>query len=198
VIRMRTRVAAAVGAALTLSVLPATAAEAHGGGRSSGHDVLTRAVAEVHRDFRTVTDVDFDVRRPHGRVDSATNLAVAYAQCTGCRSLSVAFQVVLVRRPAADLGVVNRAVGVTDRCVRCQALAYAYQWVVVTRGSLTPAGRWKLARLEHRLRLLVRSRPSADALRKGVEALAARVGTVLASEIRTRPAPRILRSAARR
>jgi hypothetical protein len=193
-IRMRARVAGVVGAALTLSVLPATAADALGDGRHAGHDVVTRAEAEVHRDHRTVTDLDFDVRRRGSRLDSATNLAVAYARCTDCRSLSVAFQVVLVR-PAADLSVVNRAVGVTDRCVRCEALAYAYQWVVVTRGWLTPAGHWKLAGIEQELRVLVRSRPSAGELQTGVASLAAQVGEVLATEIRSAPRSRILHSA---
>ena len=197
-IRMRARVAGVVGAALTLSVLPATAADALSGGRHAGHDVVTRADAEVHRDHRTVTDLDFDVRRRGSRLDSATNLAVAYARCTDCRSLSVAFQVVLVRRPAADLSVVNRAVGVTDRCVRCEALAYAYQWVVVTRGWLTPAGHWKLAGIKQELRALVRSRASAGELQAAVASLAAQVGEVLASEIRNAPHSQVLHSADRR
>ena len=197
-IRMRARVAAVAGTALTLSVLPATAADALGGDRHAGHDVVTRADAEVHRDHRTVTDLAFDVRRRGSRLDSATNLAVAYARCTDCRSLSVAFQVVLVRRPAADLSAVNRAVGVTDRCVRCEALAYAYQWVVVTRGSLTPAGHRKLTGIKHELRLLMRSRPSAGELQTAVASLAAQVGEVLASEIRNAPQSQIRHSADRR
>lgn len=192
----RTRVAAVLGAALALSVVPAQAASAHYGGR---HEVVTKAVATVRWDGHTVTDADFDLHRAR-RLAAATNVSVAYARCTDCRALAVSFQVVLVRRPAPDLVLTNRALAVTDRCTRCEALSYAYQWVVVTGADrrLSPYGRWRLGQLEWRLRALVRSRPPAGRLAAGVERLAAKVQHVLATEVRERPVLRVRWSRTRR
>jgi hypothetical protein len=194
---MRTRVAAVGGAALVLSIVPAQAASAHNGSR---HEVVTRAVAVVERDGRTDSDSDFDLRRAGRRLSAATNTSVAYARCTDCRALAASFQVVLVRRLPADLVLTNRALAVTDRCTRCEALSYAYQWVVVTGTdrALSGYGRWRLARLDWRLRSLVRSRPPEPVLARGVERLAAQVQQVLATEVRERPVLRVRCSRTRR
>jgi hypothetical protein len=185
-------------AAVALSLLPVPAASAAGGDGT----VSTRAVATVRHDGAVRTDTDFDVSLGARRLSGATNLSVAYARCTDCRALSASFQVVLVRRPAADLALTNRAVAVTDRCRRCEALSWAYQWVVVTGTDhrLSPSGQWRLRMLDRRLRLLVRSAPPAAELARGVEGLAAQVQQVLATEVRTRvvPGPRVWRSQARR
>ena len=193
----RTRVAAVLGAALALSVVPAQAASAHDG---RPREVVTKALATVRWDGRTVTDADFDLRHRARRLAAATNVSVAYARCVDCRALAVSFQVVLVRRPAADLVLTNRALAVTDRCTRCEALSYAYQWVVVTGADrrLSPYGRWRLGQLEWRLRALVRSRPPAGPLAAGVERLAAQVQQVLATEVRERPVLRVRWSRTRR
>jgi len=193
------RTAVAAGAAIALSLLPVPPAAATGGGDRT---VTTRAVATVRHDGAVRTDTGFDVWLGRYGPSAASNVSVAYARCTGCRALAVSFQVVLVRQPPAELALTNRAVAVTDRCRRCEALSWAYQWVVVTGTDrrLSPSGQWRLRLLDRQLRLLVRSKPAAAVLASGVERLAAGVQRVLATEIRTRPAPgpRIRSSHARR
>lgn len=191
------RTAAAVGAAVALSLLPVPPASAGAGGDRT---ITTRAVATVRHDGAVRADADIDLRHAGRELSAATNTSVAYARCSDCRALAVSFQIVLVRRLPADLAVANRALAVTDRCSRCEALSWAYQWVVVTGTDrqLSPSGQWRLHRLGRDLRLLVRSRPSAAELARGVETLAAQVQQVLGSEIRQRPGPRIRSSHARR
>jgi putative peptide zinc metalloprotease protein len=193
------RTAAAVGAAVALSLLPVPPASAGAGGERT---ITTRAVAMVRHDGAVRADADFDIRSAGRGLSAATNTAVAYARCTDCRALAVSFQVVLVRRLPADLTLTNRALSVTDRCRRCEALSWSYQWVVVTGADrqLSPSGRWRLHLLGRRLRLLVGSAPPAAELAGRVQGLAAQVQRVLATEIRTRPAPgpRIRSSHARR
>jgi hypothetical protein len=191
------RIAAVVAAATVLTLVPLPA-EASGSGPGSGSrsgsghgsgSVVTTAEATVHRDGRTRTDSDFDVRRVAFGLTAATNTAVAYARCRHCRALAVSFQVVLARRVSADVAVHNRALAVTDRCTRCEAVARAYQWVVVTGPDrrLSPHGQRELAQVGRQLRALVRSRPRAAVLDSTVAALAERVGLVLTQEIRRRP-----------
>jgi putative peptide zinc metalloprotease protein len=193
------RTAAAVGAAVALSLLPVQPASAGAGGDRT---VTTRAVAMVRHDGAVRADADFDVRLAGRALSAATNTAVAYARCTDCRALAVSFQVVLVRRVPADLTLTNRALSVTDRCRRCEALSWSYQWVVVTGADrqLSPSGQWRLHLLGRRLRLLVWSKPPAAELARRVQGLAAQVQRVLATEIRSRPppGPRIRSSRARR
>jgi hypothetical protein len=193
------RTAAVAAAAVALSLLPAPAAAADARGDRT---VSSRAVATVRHDGAVRTDTDFDVSLSARRLSGATNVSVAYARCTDCRALTASFQVVLVRRPPAELALTNRAVAVTDRCQRCEALSWAYQWVVLTGTDhrLSPSGQWRLRLLDRRLRLLVRSAPPAAELARGVAGLAAQVQQVLATEVRTRvvPGPRVWRSRARR
>jgi hypothetical protein len=145
----------------------------------------------VRHDRAVRTDTGFAVSMSPRRLSAATNTSVAYARCTGCRALAVSFQVVLVRRLPAEARLTNRALAVTDHCRRCEALSWAYQWVVVTGNDrqLSPSGQWRLQLLGRRLRLLVWSKPPAADLARGVEGLAAQVQRVLATEVRSRPAP---------
>ncbi|MFL6131000.1 MAG: hypothetical protein ACJ73E_18310 [Mycobacteriales bacterium] len=191
------RTAAVATAAVALSLLPVQPAMA-----TAGRAVDTRAVATVDRDGAVRTDSDLDAATGPGPVSAATNISVAYARCTGCRALAVSFQVVLVRRLPADLAPTNLAVAVTDRCRRCEALSWAYQWVVVTGTDrqLSPSGRRRLHLIDRTLRSVVRSAPPAAQLDSRVAGLAAQVQRLLATDIRTQPAPgpRITAARARR
>ena len=182
--RIAAAVTIAAAAAVTLAPLPAAASE--GGGSRT---VVTSAEATVHRDGRTRTDSDFDVRRVPFGLTAATNTAFAYARCRHCRALAVSFQVVVARTVPADLAVNNHALAVTDHCTRCEAVARAYQWVIVTGADyrLSGHGQRELVHIGWQLRALVRSRPTAAVLETKVAALADRVGVVLSQEIRRRP-----------
>ena len=182
--RIAAAVAVVAATAVTLIPLPA---EASGGGGS--RTVVSSAEVTVHRDGRTRTDSDFDVRRVPFGLTAATNTAFAYAHCRHCRALAVSFQIVVARGVAADVAVNNHALAVTDRCNHCEAVARAYQWVIVTGPDyrLSHHGQRELARIGWQLRMLVRSRPTAAVLESKVATLADQVGQVLTQEIRRRP-----------
>ncbi len=183
--RIAAAVAIAAATTTAATLVPVSAAASEGGGRT----VVSSAEATVHRDGRTRTDSDFDVRRVAFGLTAATNSAVAYASCRHCRALAVSFQVVVARQVPGDLAVTNRALAFTDHCTRCEAVARAYQWVVVTGVDyrLSPHGQRELAHIGRQLRALVRSRPTAATLEQKVAALAEQVGLVLTQEIQRRP-----------
>jgi putative peptide zinc metalloprotease protein len=79
-----------------------------------------------------------------GPYANSTNAALASAtDCTGCRSVAVAFQVVLVGSEPQVFTPGNAAVATTGGCTGCVSFAFAFQYLVGTSGPahLTPAGR---------------------------------------------------------
>lgn len=117
---------------------PAQAESAIGGGANNivrtsttqGHEVAQRSAVRV---------------APYnGPAVNDTNLATATAtDCTGCRSVAVAFQAVLVGGDPSVFTPGNAAAATTAGCVDCLAFAFAFQYLVATPGPahLTPAGR---------------------------------------------------------
>ncbi|MGH9126990.1 MAG: hypothetical protein ACRDZ8_20035 [Acidimicrobiales bacterium] len=62
-----------------------------------------------------------------------TNLAFARSfSCTGCRTVAVAVQVVVVDGTPSNYQPQNAAIAVNDNCQSCQTLAYAHQYVIQT------------------------------------------------------------------
>jgi hypothetical protein len=66
---------------------------------------------------------------------SVTDTNVAYAHsfdCTGCHSVAVAIQVVVVEGSPSNYQPQNGAVAINDNCQSCQTFAYAHQYVIQT------------------------------------------------------------------
>jgi putative peptide zinc metalloprotease protein len=64
------------------------------------------------------------------------NLAEAYSHdCTGCRSVAVAFQVVLVPGSPHTVTPGNLASAANERCDHCTAIAIAKQYLVHSHGA---------------------------------------------------------------
>ena len=59
-----------------------------------------------------------------------TNDAQAYANCTGCRAIAVAFQVILILGSVDEITPINAAIAVNFDCKKCGAYAFAYQLIV--------------------------------------------------------------------
>jgi putative peptide zinc metalloprotease protein len=59
-----------------------------------------------------------------------TNDAHAYANCTECRTIAVAFQVILILGSVDEIAPVNAAVAANFDCKRCDTYAFAYQLIV--------------------------------------------------------------------
>jgi putative peptide zinc metalloprotease protein len=97
------------------------------------------------------------------------NLAEAYAHdCTGCRAVAVAFQVVLVPGSPHTVTPGNLASAVNERCTSCTALAFAKQYLLYTHGatSIDSDARREVARIGAQVRKVATSGadgPSMDA-----------------------------------
>jgi len=120
---------------------------------------------------------------------TATNAAVAYAACDGCRAVSLSFQVVVADGGPDDLDVGNVAVAMTENCSGCESVAVAYQLVLSSaqRLRLTDDGRHALANLRRQLRRLARSDLPPLEVQSQAAALMGGVTSVLAQELKVRP-----------
>jgi len=144
---------------LLLAVGPvvATATAAHadgtygGAGGSGGGDNI------VSVDNRT--DGSLLARsNPAGAVDDGAtvanqNIAYAHATCTGCRTVAVAVQIVIVEGSGTDFRPTNAAVAVNENCNSCQTFAFARQFVLTPhrRVQLSDQTWRKLAQLRQQM-----------------------------------------------
>jgi hypothetical protein len=64
------------------------------------------------------------------------NIAAAYSQCTGCRTVAVAVQAVLATGPATTVSPQNLALAINQDCSSCVTMAWAYQYVATTGGDI--------------------------------------------------------------
>jgi putative peptide zinc metalloprotease protein len=70
-----------------------------------------------------------------GEPVAATNEAYAFANCTGCAAVAVAFQVVLIEDPTDVIAPQNHSAAVNYNCLECSTHALANQLVLtVDRG----------------------------------------------------------------
>lgn len=101
-------------------------------------------------DGSTLYDVAFAlVWVEDGRADNV-NSAYALASCERCRTVAIAFQVVLVVGEA-DVVPQNLAAAVNYRCVECVTRALARQLVITLDRPLSPAAQRELDRLWRRI-----------------------------------------------
>lgn len=122
-----------------------------------------------------------------GPTASSTNLARADAHdCTGCRSVAVAFQTVFVTRGASTATPTNAAVATTGGCISCTSFAFAYQDVLYTGGPvfISPAGQQQLADLRAQLDEAARSGLGVWELGARFQELEARFKTTIDEEVR--------------
>jgi hypothetical protein len=80
----------------------------------------------IHADTAFALDQD-------GSAVTDTNVAYAHSfDCTGCRSVAVALQVVVVEGSPTNYQPQNGAVALNENCQSCQTFAYAHQYVIQT------------------------------------------------------------------
>ena len=123
---------------------------------------------------------------------SATNVAVAYASCDGCRAVSLSFQIVLADRRPEKVDVRNVAVAMNEKCRRCETLALAYQVVVTSdrQTRMSEQGRVGIAWVRHRLDLLARSGKPLPQIREDARKLMDVVAVIVKREIHAKPVVR--------
>jgi hypothetical protein len=178
-----------VGAALVLAPSQAAQARAGGhagsGGRAAAID--DQKIVELTTEgSRSASGLAFHETR--ARDVTATNAAVAYTSCDGCRAVSLSFQVVVADRGPTNLEVGNLALAMNENCSSCESVAVAYQVVLASDRDLVlgPAGRREITHLRDQLRRLARSDLPVAEVQSGAEAMMAQVADVLAAELHVR------------
>jgi putative peptide zinc metalloprotease protein len=144
------------------------------------------AVAVNTHDGKSVFKLAFHVRRTMDSDVDAQNAAVAYASCTGCRTVAASIQVVLAMDDIDSATPENVAIAINDQCTECETLAAAYQYVFGTGEPMrfTPEGNRRLADIRHRLHeLQKRDDLTLDQLAAEIAALAAETAEVVDSEL---------------
>jgi putative peptide zinc metalloprotease protein len=163
--------------AVTLAPLPAAAQE--GGANNVVVATGTADGSFLSRSGVQVAPVGSDVV-------TSTNLALANSfACTGCRTVAVAFQAVLIARNASTIAPTNAAVVTNDGCNSCATFAYAYQYVLTTEGPvhLTLAGQSGVFAVRMEAAALAASDLDFDELSARLDVLAARFKAIVDNEL---------------
>jgi putative peptide zinc metalloprotease protein len=143
------------------------------------------AVAVNLKDGAEVLKFAFKVVRVNRDVVDQTNAAVAYASCEACRTIAVAFQIVLVMSDPEIVTPENIALALNFECESCETLASAYQFVF----SVPPGFRFssdasrEIAEIRQALRELIRSGLPIEEIQAEIDALADQLRDVIRSEI---------------
>lgn len=99
-----------------------------------------RALAVNTKDGSVVYDIAYAlVTITDGKPVTAVNDAWALASCTGCTTVAVSFQVVLVVGHSNVITPVNAAVAANGNCIRCLTTAMAVQLVITLNGAPSAA-----------------------------------------------------------
>jgi hypothetical protein len=134
-------------------------AAAEGGG--ANHVVLATTTA----DGSSLERSGLQVGHAGGPTVASSNIAAALSYaCTGCNSVAVAFQAVLVTGDPNTVVPANAAVATNVACTSCTAYAFAYQYVLSTDGPVP---------LREEIRGLAESDLPPDVLTQQLDAVAA-------------------------
>ena len=123
-----------------------------------------QAIAVNTDDGASIFRLAFSVRYVTDGMVDQTNTAVALASCTDCRTVALAFQVVLVEDDADVVVPENRAVALNVACAECLTYASATQIVLGVDGPvrLTGEGYRRLAQIAISLRRLEKDIETVD------------------------------------
>jgi hypothetical protein len=117
-----------------------------------------------------------------GPTVASSNIAFAksYA-CTGCNSVAVALQAVVVTGDPSTVVPGNAAVATNDGCTGCTSYAFAYQYVVSVGRPfyLDPAAQGQLATLRAQIAELAASDLPPDELTSRLDAVVAQFKTTI-------------------
>jgi putative peptide zinc metalloprotease protein len=143
------------------------------------------AIAVNTKDGTTVFKVAFAIRHVMGDVVDQTNGAVAYASCTDCAAVAIAFEIVLVEGSPSTVTPTNVAIAFNENCDTCVAVAEAYQFVLGTGGLVhfDSEGNRMLSEIRRELHSLRKEDLTIDELQTRLDAIAAKIADVLANHL---------------
>jgi putative peptide zinc metalloprotease protein len=145
----------------------------------------SKAVAVNLKDGAEVVKFAFKVVRVNRDVVDQSNAAVAFASCEACRTIAVAFQVVLVLSDPRVVTPENVALALNYECASCETLASAYQFVFsVPEGfHFSSAANRQIAAIRRALRELIHSGRPIEGIQAEIDALADELRALLRAEI---------------
>jgi putative peptide zinc metalloprotease protein len=143
------------------------------------------AISVNTKDGTTVFKVAFAIRHVMGDVVDQTNGAVAYASCTDCAAVAIAFEIVLVEGDPSTVTPTNVAIAFNENCETCVAVAEAYQFVLGTGGLVhfDSDGNKILADIRKELHSLKKEDLTLDQLQAELDSIYARMADVLANHL---------------
>jgi putative peptide zinc metalloprotease protein len=144
------------------------------------------AVAVNTKDGTSIFRVAFKIAHVNKEVVDNANAAAAWASCTECQAIAVAFQIVLIFSDPEVVTPTNIALAVNWECTACVAFASAFQWVLTTDGPVyfTAEGNRLLSEVRRRLHDLSKMEDlTLEELLAELQALADIIRNVLANEM---------------
>jgi putative peptide zinc metalloprotease protein len=151
----------------------------------SSHAGDNAAIAVNTKDGTTVFKVAFAIRHVMSNVVDQTNAAVAYASCSDCASVAIAFEIVLVESNPDVVTPTNIAIAFNENCSMCVAVAEAYQFVLGTGGIVhfDSEGNQILSEIRRELHHLKKEDLTIEELQARLDRIAARIADVLANHL---------------
>src|SRR3954453_23937260 len=143
------------------------------------------AIAVNTKDGTTGFKVAFAIRHVMGDVVDPTNGAVAYASCTDCAAVAIAFEIVLVEGDPSTVTPTNVAIAINENCDTCVAVAEAYQFVLGSGGLVhfDHEGNKILSEIRRELHSLKKQDLTLDQLQAELDSISARIADVLANHL---------------
>jgi putative peptide zinc metalloprotease protein len=177
---MRRRLAPFLVAVLAFGALAAATP-----GTALADNRTNEAVAVNLKDGSELFKFAFKVVKVNRDVVDQQNVAVSYASCEVCRTIAVAFQIVLVMSDPDLVTPENVAVALNENCTSCETLASAYQYVFSVPAGFRFSGkaRAEIARIKKALREAIRSGEPIDVIQARIDALAAQLRALIKEEI---------------
>jgi hypothetical protein len=113
------------------------------------------------------------------------NIAIAESSCSGCRSVAVAEQAVIVDGAVSDFEPANAAVATNDGCLDCETLAYARQDILVSDHVvvLGADAQAQILDLEDQMQAIAASDEAFDQMTVDLDSLAQQVVSILQTAI---------------
>jgi putative peptide zinc metalloprotease protein len=145
----------------------------------------TSAVAVNTKDGSTIFRLAFQIKRTMKSTVDNSNAAVAVSSCDNCRTVAVAFQVVLAMGDVSQLTPTNLALAYNLDCTACDTAAFAYQ-LVTGDGQVvhfTAEGNRRLAEIRRQLEALRKAGLSDAELNTALDGIAADLGDIISTEL---------------
>jgi putative peptide zinc metalloprotease protein len=144
------------------------------------------AIAVNTDDGSSLIEFSFQVVTFRGDTLDHTNVAIAYSSCEECRTIAVAFQIVVAMDSPSTVTPTNLALAINFECTSCETFASAYQFVVGGDNlRLTGEGRAALQEIRRRIKDILESSDdmTLDEIQMELDLVAADIRRILAEEL---------------